>query len=198
MQLTPQQLKIVNHDKGPALVFAVAGAGKTLAITHRIARLVREEVFRPEAILATVYNKAAATKLQEDIRRLCGVDGIHACTLHSLGNQIMGRAVRAGKLAELKLRQKEEKDEDPARKVLYEAVHTARRRRSLSSPISTVMMRTISWTMSARARAILPTRIWPPRICHPAALPARRRRRSPPHGTWTSISCTRSAARNCG
>ena len=45
LNLTEEQAAIVAHDVGPALVFAVAGAGKTTAMVHRIERLVRERVF---------------------------------------------------------------------------------------------------------------------------------------------------------
>jgi DNA helicase II / ATP-dependent DNA helicase PcrA len=47
-QLTPQQQAVVGHEDGPALVFAVAGAGKTTAMVHRIERLVRERRFAPK------------------------------------------------------------------------------------------------------------------------------------------------------
>jgi DNA helicase II / ATP-dependent DNA helicase PcrA len=48
LQLTPQQQAVVGHEDGPALVFAVAGAGKTTAMVHRIERLVRERRFAPK------------------------------------------------------------------------------------------------------------------------------------------------------
>ena len=35
-QLTEEQQEIVKHDQGPALVFAVAGAGKTTSMVGRI------------------------------------------------------------------------------------------------------------------------------------------------------------------
>ncbi|MCB0162060.1 MAG: UvrD-helicase domain-containing protein, partial [Caldilineaceae bacterium] len=59
LALTPQQQAIVNHDTGPALVYAVAGAGKTTAMVHRIARLVGDRIFAPERILATSFNRDA-------------------------------------------------------------------------------------------------------------------------------------------
>lgn len=42
---TREQQAVVNHNYGPAIVEAVAGAGKTTTIVHRIARLVEEGVF---------------------------------------------------------------------------------------------------------------------------------------------------------
>ncbi|MEZ0373380.1 MAG: UvrD-helicase domain-containing protein, partial [Candidatus Sericytochromatia bacterium] len=50
LELTPEQSAIVAHDLGPALVFAVAGAGKTTAMVHRIERLVSEGIFAPKRI----------------------------------------------------------------------------------------------------------------------------------------------------
>ena len=63
MRLTDQQQIVVNHNDGPALVFAVAGAGKTTAMVHRIERLVREKIFAPEQILATSFGRANVTDL---------------------------------------------------------------------------------------------------------------------------------------
>ena len=57
--LTDEQRAIVAHDGGPALVFAVAGAGKTTAMTYRIERLVREGIFPAHTILATSFSKAS-------------------------------------------------------------------------------------------------------------------------------------------
>ena len=47
LQLTEEQQEIVNHDQGPALVFAVAGAGKTTSMVNRIQRLAhgRKEAY---------------------------------------------------------------------------------------------------------------------------------------------------------
>jgi hypothetical protein len=67
--LTEEQQQIVAHDHGPALVFAVAGAGKTTAMVHRIERLVRERVFAPKTILATSFSRAAV----KDIQKALGV-----------------------------------------------------------------------------------------------------------------------------
>ena len=64
--LTPQQQLVVAHDRGAALVFATAGAGKTMTMTARIERLVRQHLFRPGEILATAFNRDAAEAIKRN------------------------------------------------------------------------------------------------------------------------------------
>jgi DNA helicase-2/ATP-dependent DNA helicase PcrA len=68
IQLTDEQQQVVNHNHGPALVFAVAGAGKTTAMVHRIARLSRERIFAPQRILATSFSRAAVQDIHKALR----------------------------------------------------------------------------------------------------------------------------------
>ncbi len=103
MKLTDQQQAIVQHLRGPGLVFAVAGAGKTTCMVHRIRNLVDKKVCRPPEILATSFSKATVSDLTEQLQRLhvpvaqksAGVD---CRTLHSLGFRIIRGAVRRGYL----------------------------------------------------------------------------------------------------
>lgn len=95
--LTPQQQLVVAHDRGPALVFATAGAGKTTTMTARIERLVRQRVFRPGEILATSFNRDAADAIKCNLKRR-GVEGVQVQTLHGLGYGIVRQAARQGLL----------------------------------------------------------------------------------------------------
>ena len=91
-QLTPQQQAIVAHNEGPALVFAVAGAGKTTAMVQRIARLVREGIFAPEQILATSFNKAANEEIVARLKTQERCARVEVKTLHALGYLIVREA----------------------------------------------------------------------------------------------------------
>ena len=43
-ELNPSQFQAVNMTKGPVLVIAGAGSGKTRTLTYRVARLVEEGI----------------------------------------------------------------------------------------------------------------------------------------------------------
>ena len=123
-QLTPQQRAIVAHNLGPALVFAVAGAGKTTAMAHRIGRLVGERVFPAPQILATTFNRKAAEELRERMVKWPGGDKVDIRTLHSLGGAIVGAAQRRGYLPHLPkeaLRRVEQAGEHLLNKALAQA-----------------------------------------------------------------------------
>ena len=89
VNLTDEQQEIVDHDFGPALVFAVAGAGKTTTMVRRIERLVRENVFKPERILATSFSKATVEDLRKALSAFPHAHKVQVKTLHGLAYQIL-------------------------------------------------------------------------------------------------------------
>lgn len=101
VQLTDQQQRIVAHDHGPALVFAVAGAGKTTAMVHRVERLVREQIFAPRKILVSSFNKAAVEDIGRALAAWPHCRPVARQTLHALGYQIVREAARCGRLPRL-------------------------------------------------------------------------------------------------
>ena len=95
-QLTPQQQAVVQHDNGPALVFAVAGSGKTTAMVHRIHRLVTEQRCPPEKILAASFARANVRDLKESLAQWPACQSVAASTLHALGRDVIVSAQRLG------------------------------------------------------------------------------------------------------
>jgi DNA helicase-2/ATP-dependent DNA helicase PcrA len=87
--LNPEQREVVLHDKGPLLVVAVAGAGKTHALVNRCGYLVRVRGADPSRILAVTFSKAGASEMQERLESLIGSSGARIGTFHSLGLEIV-------------------------------------------------------------------------------------------------------------
>lgn len=84
------------HNTGPALVFAVAGAGKTTSMVFRIERLVREKVFEAGHILATSFSKATVDEIKRSLSRFAPCQAVSVLTLHSVGLNLQLEAQKMG------------------------------------------------------------------------------------------------------
>jgi len=92
--LNPVQREAVLHTDGPVLIVAGAGSGKTRALTHRIAYLIRERGVSPYAILAITFTNKAAREMAERVEALLGqrvASGMWICTFHSACARILRR-----------------------------------------------------------------------------------------------------------
>lgn len=125
VQLTEEQQAIVQHDYGPARVFAVAGAGKTTAMVHRIQRLVQSDRFEPSRILATSFSRAAVQEIEVALRRMSNCGTVKTWTLHKLGYFIIRRARAEGYLPGYDLSNLD--PEQVNRTVLFQAIGEARK-----------------------------------------------------------------------
>ncbi|HVE77082.1 MAG TPA: DNA helicase PcrA [Actinomycetota bacterium] len=70
--LNPAQEEAVLHDRGPLLIVAGAGSGKTAVLTRRVAYLLGEKRVSPWAVLAITFTNKAANELKERVAGLVG------------------------------------------------------------------------------------------------------------------------------
>jgi DNA helicase-2/ATP-dependent DNA helicase PcrA len=92
--LNPIQREAVLHTEGPVLIVAGAGSGKTRALTHRIAYLIREQNVSPYAVLAITFTNKAAGEMADRVEGLMGTriaKGMWILTFHSACARILRR-----------------------------------------------------------------------------------------------------------
>jgi len=89
--LNPKQKEAVLHGKGPLLIVAGAGTGKTTVITRRIANLIESQLAQAEEVLAMTFTEKAAGEMEERVDRLLpfGYLDLWISTFHSFCEKIL-------------------------------------------------------------------------------------------------------------
>ena len=94
--LNDEQLEIVNNIKGPMLIIAGAGSGKTRTIVYSVAKLLLSGVKPSEIMLVTFTNKAANEMIRR-VEDLLGKrpKGIWAGTFHAIANRFLRKYTKS-------------------------------------------------------------------------------------------------------
>ena len=95
--LNPAQQEAVLHTKGPLLILAGAGSGKTRVITTRVAYLIGDGHATPDEVLAVTFTNKAAEEMRERVKTLIGDAGarVWLSTFHSLCARLLRREAPA-------------------------------------------------------------------------------------------------------
>ena len=105
-KLNKEQLQAVKHDKGPLLIIAGAGTGKTTVITERIKYLITKERVLPEEILALTFTEKAAAEMEErvDMAMPLGYGEMWISTFHAFCDRVLrDNAIHIGLPSNFKL-----------------------------------------------------------------------------------------------
>lgn len=89
--LNSEQLQAIKHNKGPLLIIAGAGTGKTTVVTERIKYLITKGYAKPEEILALTFTEKAALEMEERVDKAMPLSygDVWITTFHSFCDQIL-------------------------------------------------------------------------------------------------------------
>lgn len=91
--LNKEQKEAVFHGKGPLLIIAGAGTGKTTVITERIKYLIEKKLVVPHEILALTFTEKASREMEErvDVALPYGYTQMWISTFHSFCDRVLRR-----------------------------------------------------------------------------------------------------------
>jgi len=122
MNLTDEQLRIINHSGGHARASAVAGSGKTTTMVARVERLLQQGA-SANLIMVLMFNKSARDSFAQAMqnRLSSSADQLpEVRTFHSLGMRLVNSFTRRGALPGYRLVTEDYVQEKLARQVANE------------------------------------------------------------------------------
>lgn len=102
---TKEQLQVIEHSAGHAVVAAVAGSGKTETLVGRVRHLLRD--ISPRHIAVVMFNKDAALSFRRRFEQAVQGTAPEIRTFNSMGNKIVNLLVQHGLLPEARIESKD-------------------------------------------------------------------------------------------
>jgi DNA helicase-2/ATP-dependent DNA helicase PcrA len=144
MAYTHEQIDVIKHPEGHAVVSAVAGSGKTSTMIGRLIYLMSEHV-RSEDILVLMFNSKAQKDFESRLKKQCkelrkayNEDIYKACevkTFHGFCNQLTTELSSIGVMKTARLMHRPWEVENKARLSLREAISHSRTKIPVSNEV---------------------------------------------------------------
>ena len=99
--LNKAQKEAVLHTKGPMIIIAGAGSGKTKVLTSRIAHIINEKKAFPNQILSVTFTNKAAKEMQSRVSSILNSEAIGLSwlgTFHSICAKLLRKHAPAAGL----------------------------------------------------------------------------------------------------
>jgi DNA helicase-2/ATP-dependent DNA helicase PcrA len=98
-QLNEAQRLAVEHSKGPLLIIAGAGTGKTGVLIRRLAHLIEKKLVKPNQIMAVTFSRKAALEMATRLKNLLPqpfkIEEVPIGTFHSLSGSLLRESTKA-------------------------------------------------------------------------------------------------------
>jgi len=90
-KLNKKQLEAITHGKGPLLIIAGAGTGKTTVVAERIKYLIDKDKAKADEILALTFTEKASKEMEEriDVALPYGYTEMWTMTFHSFCDRVL-------------------------------------------------------------------------------------------------------------